>query len=314
MKQFVTRYFLLFVVLLAIVIAFAMKATVFQTHSPVSEQLSTQQKATAWGAEEGAYWASNRFEINTYQLEQAYKGKLRAGEAQLIFKVETISPENQKPTQNDENSILVMKSQLIRRFAADTLAVSLVTSALTPIHNPLFPNTLAVSTSNQGWEGHRYWQLHYRDNAYQVREQSSDESAVKEPYTLAKTRLEDELWNRIRLENNKLPAGDVTIVPGTASTQLRNIPLKTLPAKATLADYEGVLYPGKFLKSYTLEYPTDGRTLVLIFESKFPHKIVGWEETYRTQDNLLTSRAVLKNTIQTDNREHKSQSDSTLRN
>ncbi|MBD2699770.1 hypothetical protein IC229_03920 [Spirosoma sp. BT702] len=314
MKQFVTRYFLLFVLLLAVVIAFAMKATIFQNPKPPPSQPATLQLDFGWNAEEGAYWAGNLLEVNTYRLEQAYKGVLNAGEATLVFTVESILPNTLSPADNDENAILTLKSNLTRRFGRGTSDGSFVTSVLTPVHNPIFPNTLVVNTSKQLWEGYGHQQLTYRDNAYQVQTQPSDTKEADQPQSLVKTRLEDELWNRIRLEPDKLPTGEIQLIPGTAITQLRNIPLKTLPAKATLADYEGVLYPGKFLKSYILEYPTDDRTMVFVFEGKFPHKIVGWEEEYRTQDNLLTSRAVLVNTVQTDKQNRKVRSDSTLHN
>ena len=95
--------------------------------------------------------------------------------------------------------------------------------------------------------------------------------------------------------------------------RLRHQRLDPLLAKTKLTDYEGVLYPGKLLKSYIVQYPTDDRTLTIIFESQFPHKIVGWEETYKSKDNLLTSRAVLKKTITTDYWNHNAPADSTLR-
>ncbi|GAB3709194.1 hypothetical protein GCM10027592_45150 [Spirosoma flavus] len=314
MKQFVTRYFLLFVLLLAVVIAFAMKATVFQNPKPAQGPTTTSQRSSGWNAEEGAYWAGNLLEINTYRLEQAHKGVLNKGEAKLVFAVENVLPDKLVTADNDENTILTLKSNLNWRFGIGTSDASFVTSVLTPVHNPIFPNTLLVNTSKQVWDGYGYQQVAYRDNAYQVKTQVSDNKEANQPNVLSKTRLEDELWNRIRLEPDKLPTGEIQLIQGTAITQLRNIPLKTLPAKATLADYEGVLYPGKFLKAYTLEYPTDDRTLAIIFERNFPHKIVGWEEEYRTQDNLLTSRAVLVSTVQTDKQNHKVRSDSTLHN
>jgi hypothetical protein len=52
---------------------------------------------------------------------------------------------------------------------------------------------------------------------------------------------------------------------------------------------------------------------MIVFEQKFPHKIVGWEETYKSKDNLLTSRAVLEKTIQSDYWNHNAPADSTLR-
>jgi hypothetical protein len=38
--------------------------------------------------------------------------------------------------------------------------------------------------------------------------------------------------------------------------------------------------------------------LSIFFEKEFPHQIVGWKETYKTKEKILSSKAVLKATIQ----------------
>ncbi|QMW02373.1 hypothetical protein [Spirosoma foliorum] len=313
MKQIVTKNFLLFVLILAVIFAFAMKATIFQ-----KEPDTKPKPADTLSAHFNSYWFSGKAEVNSYQLKQAKNGALNDGEAMLIFMTEDFRTDKQVKTDNKENTIPVLKTTNSKKFSTGAYEYSLLASVFTPINNPtdgppLFPNTLKVSLSDQEWDGHSYLQISYRNNGYQVSGKSYYEKEADENYTIAKAMFEDELWNRIRLNPDKLPSGELQLIPGTMAARLRHKPLEPLPAKATLADYEGVLYPGLYLKSYTIEYPTDDRTLIIIFEKLFPHKIVGWEETYDTKDNLLTSRAVLKKTTQTDYWNHKAPADSVLR-
>ena len=293
MKQTITKHFLLIVLLLAVVFAFAMKATVFQKQPD-----SKPKPADTVSAEFSRYWRMNKAEVNQYRLEQAYNGRLNPGEARLIFSQVNFRTDNQVKTNSPTNAVPALETVFSKKFAAELLEYSLSISVFTPIGNSVFPNTLKVSNSVQATEGQSYLQVNYRNSAYQVSGRSYLENELEENYTLSKAMLEDELWNRIRINPDKLPVGETQLIPGTMTARLRHKQLEPLPAKATLAEYEGVLYPGQFLKSYTIEYSTDDRTLIIIFESRFPYKIVGWEETYDTKDNLLTSRAVLTKTIQ----------------
>lgn len=308
MKQIITKNFLLIVLLLAVVFAFVKEATVFQKQ-PDTKPKPVDNVSTAFTN----YWFSGKAELNSYQLKQAKNGTLNSGEAMLIFMTEDFRTDKQVKATKGDNTIPVLKTTSSRTFSTGAYAYSLLTSVFTPINTPIFPNTLKVSVSDQEWDGHSYLQVNYRNNGYQISGKSYYEKEGDENYTISKALFEDELWNRIRLNPDKLPTGQIQLIPGTMAARLRHKTLEPLPAKATLANYEGVLYPGMYLQSYTIEYPTDDRNLVIIFEKLFPHKIVGWEETYDTKDNLLTSRAVLKKTSQTDYWNHKAPADSVLR-
>lgn len=290
-----------------------MKATIFQ--QPV-KPVPQPKSSTPLSANFRAYWFAGKAELNSYQLEQAQYGHLYPGEAVLIFVTEDFRTDTQvksESTASQDKSVPVLKTNIVKKFTTGLYDYSLFTSVFTPVSNPAFPNTLKVSTSVQEWCGHSYLQLNYRNTAYQVSGRSYFENEVAEDYTIAKVTLEDELWNRIRLNPDKLPTGEFQVIPGTMTARLRHKKPEPLPAKATIANYEGILYPGTYLKSYTLEYPTDDRTLVIVFESQFPHKIVGWKETYKSKNSLLTTRAVLKRTLQTDYWNHNKPADNTLR-
>ncbi len=313
--MFVQKNFLLIVLVLAVVFAFAMKATVFQ------KPVAAPPVQTTPSADFAAYWFSGKAEMNSYRLEQAQYGALHPGEVVMIFVTEDFRTDKQVKSETPEShdkSIPVLKTNISKKFVTGIYDYSLLTSVFTPINNgnsqpSTFPNTLKVSTSAQEWCGHSYMQLNYQNNGYQVNGKSYFEKEVEEDYTVGKAMLEDELWNRIRLNPAKLPIGEIQLIPGTMAARLRHKRLDPILAKTKLDDYEGVLYPGKRLKAYTIQYPTDDRTLMIIFEGQFPHKIAGWEETYRSKDNLLTSRAVLKKTITTDYWHHNAPADSTLR-
>ena len=318
MKQLATKHFLLIVLVLAVVFAFAMKATVFQREPPGKPVMASTSKPST---EFTQYWLSGKAELNSYRLQQAQYGKLVPGEAMLIFVTEDFRTDTQVKSESAESrakATSVLKTNISKKFVTGVYDYSLFTSVFTPANTvddraAAFPNTLKVSTSSQDWCGHSYIQLNYRNVGYEVSGKSYFEQDVEENYTIPKAMLEDELWNRIRLNPSQLPTGELTLVPGTMSARLRHKKLDPLPVKATVSDYEGILFPGKFLKAYTLEYPTDDRTLVIIFESQFPHKIMGWKEIYKSKNALLTSIAVLKKTIQTDYWNHNAPADSALR-
>lgn len=311
--MFIQKNFLILVLALSVVFAFAMKATIFQKPS------TPAAVATPPPADFAAYWFAGKAELNSYRLEQAQYGTLNPGQAVLIFVTEDFRTDKQVKSESAEShdkSIPVLKTNIAKKFVTGIYDYSLFTSVFTPIvtgQPSAFPNTLKVSTSGQEWCGHSYMQLNYRNNGYQVSGKSYFEKEVDEDYTVGKALLEDELWNRIRLNPDKLPTGEVQLIPGTMAARLRHKRLDPLLAKTKLVPYEGVLYPGKQLKAYTVEYPTDDRVLTIVFEGAFPHKIAGWEETYRSKDKLLTSRAVLQKTIQTDYWNHNQPADSTLR-
>lgn len=311
MKKTITSNFLLIILLLSVAIAFAMRATIFQQPAAPATPPPAEPSAAF-----RAYWFGGKAELNRYTLEQAQYGALNPGEAVLIFVTEDFRTDTHVKAEAPESrdkATPVLKTNSIKRFTTGIYDYSLFTSVFTPINNPALPNTLKVSTSGQEWCGHSYLQIDYGNNGYRIDGRSYFEQEAHEAYTVPKALLEDELWNRIRLNPDKLPTGSIQLIPGTMTARLRHKRLDPLAANATLDTYEGVLYPGRNLKQYTLEYPTDDRTLKIVFEGDFPFKIVGWSETYASKDNLLTTRAVLKTSLRSDYWAHNAPADSTLR-
>ncbi len=317
--MFVQRNFLYIVMALAVGLAIFMGATVYQKGpaTPPAPSLASTPEFSS-------YWFGGKAELNTYRLNQAQYGASRTGEAVLVFVTEDFRTDKQVKSESDESrslAIPVMKTNYIRRFVTGVYDYSLFTSVFTPIDNPKFPNTLKVSTSGQEWCGQSYVQVSYKNNGYAVSGRSYFEQEATEDYTVDKAMLEDELWNRIRLSPDKLPTGNIHMIPGTQAARLRHKRLESLAATATLdsaqaVDWVRTYAPGVVTgpcKAYMVDYKEDGRKLTVIFETAFPHRIVGWEDTYKTKDKLLTSRAILQKSIQSDYWNHNAPADSTLR-
>lgn len=311
MKERVTKNFLLGLIVLSVVFAFAMKATVFQKSTNTSAPMKTVPNEFA------KYWFAGKAEISSYRLEQAQYGDLHPGRAVLIFVTEDFRTDTQVKSESNESrdkSTPVLKTNFVRKFPAGIYDYSIFTSVFTPIQTDKFPNTLKVSTSVQEWCGHSYVQLNARNNSYNVLSRSYFEKEATEDDQVDRALLEDELWNRIRLAPDKLPTGEIQLIPGSASGRLRHRKLEPLVATALLAEYSGSAFVGEDLQAYTVTYAADGSRLMIVFDGKFPHRIVGWEETVQSKDKLLTSRAVIQKTIQSDYWNHNSPADSILRN
>jgi hypothetical protein len=249
------------------------------------------------------YWPLHKTELNYYRLSQAQDGQLHSGKAVLSFTSDTTSVEK-------SGSFPAFSTNLNRTFHVGRNDYSLLTSVSTPINNPAFPRSVQAVSTEQSWTGQRVIQLILQNGGYQISTDST--GAVNKGYTVDPVVLEDEIWSLIRINPAKLPVGKVSLLSGSLTAQLRRRKLMPMLAQISLTDYEGVLYPGEYLQAYTIKYPTNDRTLMIIFERLFPHRIMGWEEIYQSKDNLLTTRAVLQKTVQTDFHQANSVVDSTL--
>ncbi|WP_337041607.1 hypothetical protein [Emticicia sp. 17c] len=248
------------------------------------------------------YWNRGNAEISSYSLQQAQFGHLNNGEAIMVFATEDFRKDKHVQLESDarDKAIKVLKLNFIKRFVTGIHDFSMYTSVFTPVQTTVFSSTLKVSNTNQDWSGQTFLQLNFRQNGYQVLGKSYFEEEIEDDYHIDKAMLEDELWNRIRLVScNELPVGKVILVPGLASLRLRREKAMPSIADITLEPYKGdSTFKGDSLMDYRIKYAESQRSLRIIFEKHFPHKITGWEESYQAQNQVLTSRAVLKATIQ----------------
>jgi hypothetical protein len=246
------------------------------------------------------YWYEGKAEISRYELQQNRYRDVHPGEAVLIFVTEDFLTDKQVKNDNytNPNSVPILKTNMMRTFPTGVYNYSIMTSVFTPVGKAEYPNTLKVTTSAQDWCGHAYMQLNlekdgYRSTVHSYFENEAD-SETKVPVRI----LEDELFNRIRINPDKLPVGEHEVLPGTVITRLRHLPFAPLKAQLALSDYTGSDFEGENLKSYTIEYPTLNRVLEIVFENTSPYDIAGWKDSYPSAFDRKVRTTIAKKTHQ----------------
>jgi len=227
------------------------------------------------------YWYGGQAEISRYELQQARYGEVHNGDVVLVFVTEDFLTEEQvKNESGRENSVPILKLNLVKKFPTGIYDYSMMNSVFSPVDLNAYPHPLKVSSSSQEWCGHTYTQINLRGDKYNVEGRSYFEQEVNEDFELPGTYLEDELLTRIRLNPATLPQGKVNMVPGTMTSRLRHIPLRAEMVETKLEKYTGSDYPGEKLMQYTIAFSQTDRSLSIVFEQDFPHQIAGWEENY----------------------------------
>ncbi|WP_375416063.1 hypothetical protein [uncultured Hymenobacter sp.] len=262
----------------------------------------------------GRYWLQGKAELTSYDLRQARYGELHQGTAVLIFVTEDLSRAKQVKLDSPGAApagerVPVLKLNFDKKFLTGIYPYSVFTSTYTPLDAAANPHTLKTSTSVQEWCGHIFTQLNLRpEGGYAVSQKSYFESEGDRETSLPPTLLEDELWNRIRLNPSTLPTGRLRLLPGTVYSRLQHQPLTVREATATLGAAPANRrfgFPTPVL-AYTLTYAGEpARTLAIYFGQAFPHHILGWDETYLDRAGAgagrqLTSSAARRRTIQLD--------------
>lgn len=269
-------------------------------------------KAAPLPPEFGQYWFQGKAELTSYDLTQARYGELHRGEAVLVFVTEDISRKKQvkldNPAANPADRLPVLKLNFNKKFNTGVYPYSILTSTFTPLDLAADPHSPKVSLSVQEWCGHVFTQLNLGPSGYRVSQKSYFESEGDTESKLALALLEEELWNRIRLNPAGLPTGNIQIIPGTAYARLQHLPLQPEAATASLtaAPPGSVAGSPTPLQTYTVAYAgAKQHTLRIHFEQVFPYRITGWEESYldgpgSATPRLLTTRATRRRRIMLD--------------
>jgi hypothetical protein len=222
------------------------------------------------------YWYAGEAEINRYELEQMRYGKKRTGEAVMVFVTEDFLLEKQvKRDFGEGEATTVLKLNYLKDFVTGFYDYSLMTSVFTPVEFRKHPSTLKVTFSSQDWCGQVFGQANLRDRRlhYQVRSYFQSEGDFDTSMTA--TYLEEDIWNRMRLEPQTLPMGEIEMIPSMEYLRLRHKKIKPYSCRANL--FLQVKENEEFY-SYELTYPELDRKLVVRCESRFPFRILGWEE------------------------------------
>lgn len=220
------------------------------------------------------YWYSGNAEITSYTLEQARYGELRKGSSVLIYVTEPFLADKQiKADDKHANNIPVLKLNATKKYLTGIYPYTIMTSSFYPVHDNT--HALKISFSAQEWCGHVYAQLNNR-NSYEISSHSYFESEGDQNLSINKNDLENEVWNKIRINPSGLTTGNIQMIPSFEFLRLSHKELKAYDAIAKLtSDNNGNI-------TYTIEYPSLKRTLAITFTETFPYTIENWSETYES--------------------------------
>ncbi len=241
------------------------------------------------------YWHAGKAEVNAYDLNQSRYGENHRGKAVLIFVTEDLSKKLQVKLDDPSGGgkINVLKLNFIKKFITGIYPYSMMLSVFTPVDLEKEPASLKATMSSQEWCGQVYTQLNLRNNRYAVKSHSYFQEEADEQFSVRQAVLEDELWNRIRLDHESLPVGKLDVVPGLFFTRLNHVPIKVRSAMAEKSESDSSY-------NYKLTFEEQGRRLLIRYEKRFPFKILGWEESWNEKGKTLQTTARLDKSLYTD--------------
>jgi hypothetical protein len=241
------------------------------------------------------YWHAGKAEVNSYNLEQSRYGEPRKGKAVLIFVTEDLSKKLQVKLDDPSrgNKVNVLKLNFTKNFITGIYPYSLMLSVCTPTYRDKERSSLKAAMSSQEWCGQVYTQMNLRGNRYAVKSHSYFEQEADDMFSVRDALLEDELWNLIRLDPDRLPVGDIEVVPGLFYTRLSHVDLRISDAIGEKAETDSAFV-------YTLRFPEDKRVLSIRYQKTFPYRILGWKETWIERGKNVETFATLDKTLYTD--------------
>lgn len=241
------------------------------------------------------YWHAGKAEVNSYQLNQSRYGESRPGKAVMIFVTEDLSKKLQVKLDDPagRQKINVLKLNYTKKFITGIYPYSLMLSVFTPVDRKKEPSSIKATMSSQEWCGQVYTQINLRGNRYAVKSHSYFEEEGDERFSIRQALLEDEIWNFIRLDHENLPVGALKVLPGLFYTRLNHDDLKVLTANGEKRETDSAFI-------YQLTFPEDERTLSIEYEKSFPHKILGWKETWKEKGKTMETTATLDKSLYTD--------------
>ncbi len=265
----------------------------------LKDEVSTSESIEQ-NKEFNSYWYSGKAEVNVYNLEQARYGEIHKGKAIRIFVTEDFLVDKQvkKESMTQEEHAPILKMNFIKKFPTGIYDYSMMSSVFTPINIARHKKTLKTTMSSQEWCGHVFSQLNLEGDEYQFTGHSYFESEGEENYKMNYAFLEDEIWNRIRLNPLALPQGEIKMIPSSMNARLKHYSLK--PENATTGLSLKVDDNQQEFFVYTVKYES-GRELTIHAHSQFPYRITYWEDSYvsgfGSNKKRLTTKATLDQSV-----------------
>jgi len=254
------------------------------------------------------YWYAGEAEITSYKLEQARYGELRDGHAVLIFVTEPFLADKQvKADRSNPDNIPVLKLNSTKKYLTGIYPYSVMSSSFYPVKDN--QHALKVSSSVQEWCGHVYAQLNNRED-FEYVSHSYFEGEADQQLKMKKDILENELWNKLRINPEGLPQGELEIIPSLEYIRMAHKEIKPYKALALLTSDEGI-------STYSITYTELNRILSINFSTDFPHTIESWSDEFKSgfgpNAQILKSKATKIKLIKTPYWRHNTNKDLILR-
>ena len=232
-----------------------------------------------------SYWFDGTAEITSYELIQTRYGEERKGKAVLIFVTEDLlQTEQVKADKRSPKSATVLKRNTTKEFLTGIYPYHIMSSTFSWIRNP--ESFAKTSLSMQEWCGHSYLQLNNRKTLDFTRH-SYFQGEADQSYTLEKTPTEDQLYNQIRLDPNKIQADTLSMLPSLEFLQLNHQPIRAYTALLNIQIIDSI-------REFEVYYPELKRRLIIRSEKAFPYSILGWEEDIPPHRNIATKILTIK--------------------
>ncbi len=257
------------------------------------EKMSTPIK-TSLSKEFKDYWYAGNAEITSYKLKQARYGEIREGRSVLVYVTEPFVADKQvKADKRNPSNIPVLKLNSTKKYLTGIYPYSIMSSSFYPVHDN--SQAVKVTFSAQEWCGQVFTQINNREK-FNVRSFSYFESEGDKIIEMDKNILENELWNKIRINPKKLPVGELDIIPSLEFLRMTHKELKAYKATVVLNESDG-------FSTYKISYPGLDRVLEINFTTDFPFSIESWSDSYKSgfgeKAQVITSTAAKLKTLKT---------------
>jgi len=250
------------------------------------------------------YWFSGKAEITSYKLDQSRYGEQREGTTTLIFVTEDFNTTEQVKANKKGNATTpVLKLNAVKKFPTGIYPYSIMQSTFYPINKN--DHAIKVTASSQEWCGQMYAQLNNRAR-FEIQTHTYFEGQADQDVTMEQTWLENEIWTQLKIDPDKLPTGDLEIMPSLEFLLLNH---KTIKPYSAFAEF----YQKDDLSVYKIHYPELKRDLKIYYNNQFPYSIEKWEVIITINNKEYTTSAVKMKTIKSEYWNENSNKDLPLR-
>ena len=292
MKNLIVTFFIL--VLSAVTFHSCQKSANGGNGTESSVSVKEQKMVASYKTSEtwNSYWYQGKAEITSYKLLQSRYGEIHEGSAVNIFVTEDFSKKKQVKLDDvskaGDDRLPILKLNQSVKFNTGIYPYSIMMSAFSPVDINNYPHAVKITGSVQEWCGMASYQMNYKNNKFEIEHRSYFEQEGDKDLSIETVVQEDELWNLIRIAPDKLPKGEITILPGSEYLRLSHKPLEPVNATLDLRDENGIM-------ALVADMPSLNRKLIIRFEKSFPYKIISWEDAYPGFDGVVLTTTAIKN-------------------